>query len=267
MASKVQLRIKWDGTTPGLDEHRLDVDEFGPAIQNMSQALKRVASAMISEADDSEYGARGGQFAKRARGLKVQWSSMRDGCVTSTFDLVMYGQQDAFEDLPERTVRQFVQHVRDEAAGRLRSAVVRKFLRELPGSLTLQSYNAVVDGQIVDSANIEHVNLRPRPREFPGLFRGEAEIVGAFFDDRRLGLELRFDNRNERLAADEAMVERGLALRGRVVRFVGLRSPGGSNRLLRLAPVDAPSTTPDAVERHLLARWGKVLDRLGEGPR
>lgn len=267
VSTRVQLRIKWAGTTPGLEQHRLDVDEFGAAITLLSRALKRVASAMVTEAEDPEYGARGGRRARRARELKVQWSSMKDGCVHSTFDVLMNGQQDMFGGLPERTVRRFVEHVRAEAAGHRRSAVVRKFLEALPDGLQAQTYEAVVGDQVVDSITVSTVTLAPPPRQLPGLFRGEAEIVGAFFDERRRGIELRYDNHNERLAADNEMVNRALGMRDQRVRFVALRSPAGSNRLLRLAPVDAPRPNADAVDDHLAARWANVLERLGEGPR
>lgn len=266
MTAKVQLVVRWDGDVPGLAAHRLDLDSFLDAIVKLNKALKWVASSMVAEADDPDYGIRGGRKKGRARELKVQWSSLEDGCVTSRFDVAMSGQQDAFEDLPRRTVTRFIEHVKAEAAGRPHSGVVRRYLQALPSQGLVQTYSATVDGREVARADLGTLRLAAPPPPPPTLRRGRAEIIGAYFEPGQPALVLRTEGHVERLTATEALVERGLSLRDQPVRFVALGVPGGADRLIRLAPSGAALPDPGATNRHIAHRWRAVLDRLGAGP-
>ncbi|MCB9543551.1 MAG: hypothetical protein H6703_14025, partial [Myxococcales bacterium] len=104
MAPSVKLIVRWDGDIPGLPDHRLDLDTFWQPIELLNRALKWVASSIYSDAESVDYGVRGGRTKKQARLLRVQWSRLESGCVTSEFELGMWGQLNAFEDLPQETV-------------------------------------------------------------------------------------------------------------------------------------------------------------------
>ncbi len=70
---ETQLKIVWDGDTPGLAQHRLSLAEFGPALNRMLIAMRRIASGIVTQAQEGgDTGLRGGRLAKLASQLDLE---------------------------------------------------------------------------------------------------------------------------------------------------------------------------------------------------
>ena len=45
-----RLEIQYDGTVPGLNEHRLSLSAFGPSLNALLRAIRRIATNMVGDA-------------------------------------------------------------------------------------------------------------------------------------------------------------------------------------------------------------------------
>ena len=64
----LQLRITFDGTAPGLAEHRLSVTAFVEPLGRLVAAYRRIASGVLSDMLDApEYGRGGGKVCRTSK--------------------------------------------------------------------------------------------------------------------------------------------------------------------------------------------------------
>lgn len=138
----IELRIVWDGDVPGIAEHRLSIAAFGDALNLLLIAYRRIASNMISAAQ--EY-AEVGRLHNLANLLDVEIAAI-EGSSTGILAHGTYRQeaqeQIAFfpPDIPERAGIELIKAIEQESKGQPYNTSVRKFLAALPQGLTRQRY-------------------------------------------------------------------------------------------------------------------------------
>lgn len=265
--ANVALKIEYDGTVPGIAEKRLSVDAFGPTLNQLLSAVRRIASGLVKDALEEDYGARGGRFADIARRLDIELAGIEEGSLGVVFALVLrvaVGQQiPLFEDLPEKSATAFVDAVRAESSGELTSKVVRKYLASLPAGVTRQAYRLYRDNQELRSIEIGEVTLAEIPEGLPYLAETEGPVVGVGFEPGRPQVRLRSQAPSHFHATND-QVEAALRLRGvEAVRVLAVVSSDGA-RLLAIANAQEPKVKPTEADRKRLIfdRWDGLLKRL-----
>src|SRR5258707_6883318 len=72
------LEIKYDGTVPGLDEHRLSLSAFGPSLNALLRALRRIATNMVGDALGSQDVSKG-RLKGTAKHIDIEIESITHG--------------------------------------------------------------------------------------------------------------------------------------------------------------------------------------------
>lgn len=269
---ETRLKIVWDGDASGLSQHRLSLAEFGPALTHLLGALRRIASGIITQAQDgSDSGLRGGRLAKLASQLDLQVSTVEEGSLGLVMACVLgasSGQNaELFRTLPDQACTEFLSAVEQESAGQLRNGMVRKFLGALPASVTSQAYTVKRSDGEERTVRIGQMQLAALAPDAPELDEVVASIVGAGFEPGRLEVRLLESDSKRTLvcSASQRQVERALALRSQPVRAL-IVTTGGKSRLLRLRGLDeaTPTLTTSARESLLWLRWDELMRRFAE---
>lgn len=269
---ETRLKIIWDGDAPGLAQHRLSLAEFGPALTRMLSAMRRIASGILTQAQESgDAGLRGGRLAKLASQLDLEVTAVEEGSLGLVMACVLRlaaGQNaELFNSLADQTCTEFVSAIEQESVGQPRNGMVREYLRALPEGVTSQSYTVQrSDGQ-VHTAQIGQMALAKLPADAPGLDEVIANIVGVGFEPGRLEVRLLEPKSKRSLicAATPALVERAIALRSAAVRALVVTS-ASKVRLLRLGHAEeaAMALKPGEREALLWNRWDELLRRFAK---
>lgn len=248
----VTLNIRWDGQVPGLSEHEVSLLHFGPALNELLNALQATASAIVSEAQDPDYGLRGGRRRKVAKQLDLRLQALEPGSAALRM-AVASGQVDDTPlgfgaDLPERTARQFVAAIRDESEGRPRSGVVRRYLRALPGGLS-QEYKLLRGDEVLDAVQVRDPQLVDAPAEMPSIADYVGRVVGVGFEPGQSRIKVRHESGSVSVDATRSQVEAALTFREEEVR-IRVMERGKSFRCLLIRPASQPIQLDraDAVE-------------------
>lgn len=277
---ETQLKIVWDGDAPGLAQHRLSLAEFGPALNRMLIAMRRIASGIVTQAQEGgDSGLRGGRLAKLASQLDLEITGVEQGSLGLTMACVLRlspeqsaqvaQTADPISSLADQTCAEFVTAIEHESAGRLRNGMVREYLRALPAGVRSQSYSVQRSDGSVQRVQIAQVALAQLPADAPALDEVIASIMGVSFDPSRLEVRLQ-DPKSKRAyacSATEALVNKAVELRALPVRALVVQH-AGKLRLLRLRPADAgddairPPT--EAYDAALWQRWDELLQRFAQ---
>jgi hypothetical protein len=263
--SQTTLRISFDGDTPGLAEHRLSLDAFLPALAELLKALRRIANEAEAAAVQE---IRKGRLRRDAAGIDIQIetvsanSPVAVACVVTEAALPI---PPLINDLPEVAVDRFLDFTRREASGQLAHSGVRKYLQKLPKDLRVQRYEHD-SGSGVKVIEIGSVNL-PATAELPYLREVTGPVVGATFPPGNPSVRVRLGTGTSavNIAATASEVEGALLMRGAPVCALFVTAETG-NRLLRIAPADAPFSpmSPEERTKHLFDRWRDVLSYLAQ---
>lgn len=268
---ETQLKIKWDGDAPGIAEHRLSLSAFGPALATLLQALRRIASGIVSDAlDDPSYGKRGGRLAEKARVLDVQLVTVTEGSLVLDTRCVNRPppgvNMELLDELPTRALARFFQDVKAESKGNAANVLVRKFLSELPQGVSFQRYEAYRDGTLIDFAEVGKVKLPELPSEPPFFREIVGTIAGVTFEPTKP--EIRFATPDGKVTAPAtlAQVERAVSLHKGPVRALMIEGPGVLTRLLWVrAGEDAREVaSPASRTAAHFQRWDALLARLAQ---
>lgn len=265
MASEGRLEIVWDGTATGLSERRLSLDAFGPTLARLLPVLQRIATIIERRATDAPAG-RGGRYSREADGLDIQLEAISANSPVMVRAVVVQRTEPAqplFPDLPDRAARAFIDGIKQEIAGQLADASIRKFLRQLPEGLTHQRYTYIDSAGTATEAVVTDMHL-PEIPTLGRLERYSGDVIGVDFPPAPPQVRLGDARRRVVVEASSDEVERALALRGASVEALVLHRRTGGKRLLRLHRPDEgpPSTTADEQAAALFARWGPLLERL-----
>jgi len=274
---ETQLKIVWDGDAPGLAQHRLSLAEFGPALNRMLIAMRRIASGIVTQAQEGgDTGLRGGRLAKLASQLDLEITGVEQGSLGLTMACVLRltpeqsaQAADPVSSLADQTCAEFVTAIEHESAGRLRNGMVREYLRALPAGVRSQSYSVQRSDGTVLCAQVAQVALAQLPADAPALDEVVGSIMGVSFDPSRLEVRLQDPKSKRTLAcsATEALVSKAVELRAVPVRALMVQH-AGKLRLLRLCPADVgddairPAT--EAYDAALWGRWDDLLQRFAQ---
>ncbi len=266
----VELRITFDGTEPGLREHRLSLAAFAEPLRLLLLALQRTGSAIVSSAlDDPSYGRRGGKLAKDASLLDLELVTIGEGSAAPSFLAVARTDptnppSPLYSDLPARAVERLVRDIEAEAKGVLQNASVRRYLASLPAGVESQRYTARRDGTVFADAELGRATLPEVPRELPKLIQLRGSVIAVGFDPGTPFVSLRQDRRTLRCSATKELVDLAVSLRGGDVEATLLDS--SEPRLLALRSAEGPSERRplEATLALMDARWGQTLARLAQ---
>ncbi len=262
---RARLKIHFDGTAPGLAEHRLDLSTFGDALAALAAGLRRTASALVGDAAESYASGR----VRRKAELHVFLEKLTEGSVGLDFsveapELISGDNFELFDDLPVRSTEKFVGALEKESKGVYRDAAARKFLRSLPDGLTIQKYEVFSGDAKVLEVSIGEVDLPTEPVDLPSVIRTTARILGVTFEPHA---EVRLDAGGSKFScvASEELVDKAILLRTEEVGVVAVVMGPSKGRLLWLSRLEdcPPFLDREARTAHVLSRWEKTLEILG----
>lgn len=262
-----EIRIRWDGDAPGVEQHRLSLSAFGDALPLLLAALRRIATRMVTAAVEPERPAKG-RFADLARSLDIEITNI-EGNSTGFNGLVTFAippdELPLFADLPDRAVMELLDSIDRESRGQPSNWPVRQYLNALPEGIHKQTYEFHENGTVRKRVEIGDVKLMEIPAEFPFLREVEGSIIGVGFDPGKTEVRIRGESASANFDANEEQVEAALAIRHNPVRTIGIQA-GKHSRLLRIQKATEPrfAVTADAIEEHIFKRWSGVFARLAK---
>jgi hypothetical protein len=267
---ETKLHIHWDGFAPGLAEHRLSLDAFGPALVALLSAVRRIASGIVKDAlEDPNYGRKGGRLARKAQLIDLELAGISGGSLgvdlLCRMRVAPGANMPLFEELPERATNRLLDAIESEGRGQPANALVRRYLSRLPEGVVGQRYDITRDGTSIRSVALGSMAL---PRIEPGppyLVQLDGAIVGLGLDPDAPEVRIASNERKYTCAATMAQVERAIELRQEPVRAMILHTKG-ARRLLWIRPMRQPGVfaDPDARASHLLTSWDELLKRLAQ---
>lgn len=273
IAMTIELKVRFEGSTPGLSEHRLSLSEFQDALANLLQAVRRTATNLEQEATEvvPTYT---GRYTKSASRLDLQILGVNAGSAEVCFALEStplpndnYG---LFEwDYLTNTMERFLDHVENESRGRRSSASVRKFLSSLPEGVSKQAYELTKDNQALKSLVIGDVNL-VEDSAFEGsrLLSAQGIVAGVYFaeDGQGVSIDLKGDgNHIKSVKCSPEYAEKALSFRGREVFAQIVKNSKGS-RLVTLWLADSPPEEHSTSRRlnRIMSDWDETLKGLAK---
>jgi hypothetical protein len=263
----VELEIVWDGNVPGLSEHRLSLEAFGPALNGLLSAIRRIASDLEMQARGPARGAGRGRLARQASNLDVQIVTIRTSSpVAITTQVVPIATPDRplIDDLPDRALDVFLQDIESEARGAPAHYRVRRYLKSLPSGLATQTYiHRDADGQVRGQVKIGEMALA-QITEPVHLVELWGTLVGVGFEPGRQEIKIRAATGElMTVSAEENQVEAALGLRLQDVYALAVTEPD-KTRLLRLGPDEPEPSPPDVRADHIFNAWSGLLNRLAQ---
>jgi len=262
-----QLRITWDGDVPGLAQHRVSLAAFGQPLAYLLQALRRIATQMVSNAVDAEH-PKSGRFANLARQLDIEIVSLEKG--SGGFNaLVTFAQPPEelplFGDIPERATIELLDSIDQESKLIPRNTSVRRYLQSLPLGVHKQIYEFHENGYSKKRVEFGDMELAQLPATMPYLVELEGSVVGVGFEPGRSEVRVKAETFTQSLDANDQQVEAALQMRGTRIRVLGVHDEKRA-RLLRLARARDPrfKATPQAIEEHIFKRWAGVFAQLSK---
>ncbi|MEP6539599.1 MAG: hypothetical protein ABJF23_29960 [Bryobacteraceae bacterium] len=262
-----RLEIKFEGTVPGLADHRLSLNAFGPSLSALLKALRRIATNMIGDALGPNDLATG-RLKSTAKQLDIEIASIKNDCsgingvVTLTTPVGF--QLPLLSELTDRAMGEFMESLELEAHGTLRNSAVRKYLQTLPPGLThhVYTYHNTNSTRTVELGTVALASVPKLPalREITGL------IVGVGFGPGKSEIRVRQPEGKSQLTlpATEEQVNTAIALRGGAVRVLVVIAD--RPRVLRIESAASDRYKPSAEDRERLIfeRWHNVLEELAK---
>jgi hypothetical protein len=262
---QTKLKIIWKGNVPGLAEHRLSLGAFGEPLSCILTALRRIASARVSEAIGRRP-AEVGRFPELARQLDVEIASIAEG--SGGIEGIIAIQtppgetMPMFNDLAELSGTELIDSIVSESRGNLRNQYVRDYLKKLHPGVTEHSYTLDRNGTTLRNVTIGSVVLATEMFTLPYLFELTGRIVGVGFSPGRNQITVMHEeSRTFTATANQKQVDEALEWRDHPVRLLLLE--GDPPKLLRLQLQSDLRVRLD-VERYVYERWDGLLRRLAQ---
>jgi len=262
----IQLDIEWDGSAPGLQDHRLSLSAFGDALTCLLAALRRIATNIVGDAVEGE-AAEVGRFANAARLLDIQIENIKHGSSGFAGLVSIHTPQgenmQLFDDLPHAAGMQLLEAVEMESRGTLKNAGVRRYLRALPAGVYRQTYVLHQNGNEFKRVELGDMALSDLLSDLPYVAEVWGRIVGVGFEPGKNEVRIKSDDgRQVTLSASALHVDNALELRSSPVKALAVMQEGGS-RLLRLRGADIPWSVPTREEA-IFGKWDGLLRRLAQ---
>jgi len=259
----VELKIKWEGTAPGLEEKRLSLAAFGGPLNLLLAALRRIATNIVTEVFEEKARGRFADEAKRLDieiGELVKGSSGFDGTITVA--TVPYDTLPLF-DLALSAGTQLLEALDAERQGIAKSTGVRNYLRSLPIGIIRQTYLLHRNGTTVKEVSFGEAELPDLPVDLPHIVEYFGDIIGVGFEPGRLEVKMKPEMVPAvTLAATSDQVDSALGLRHTKVRAVTVVQ-GNLHRLLILQDAASP-LNHSTREAAIFERWNGALARLAK---
>lgn len=259
----LEIKIRWEGTAPGLTDKRLSLSAFGEPLAKLLAALRRIASNIVTEALEDK--ARG-RFAGAARQLDIEIADLIKG--SSGFDgviTVRTSPGDTFpllNELGKNAGTKLLDALQYESQGAATNAIVRNYLRSLPAGITRQDYSLHSNGRVLKEISFGEAALPELPPEMPSIAQYLGSIVGVGFEPGRPEVRIKTEAGSATLAATAEQVEAALGLRDVRVKAVAVVQ-GSEQRLLVLQRSGLPLVRASRQEA-IYDRWQGVLRRLAQ---
>ncbi len=259
----VELKIKWEGTAPGLAEKRLSLSAFGESLTLLLTGLRRIATNVVGEAFEDRPPR--GRFANAAKRLDIEIkelvkeSSGFDGIITVA---TPPGDTLPLLDLAVSAGTQLLDALDSESRGVAKNASIRNYLRSLPIGITQQNYWLRQNGTILKHVSFGETALPDLPVDLPYVAEYFGNIIGVGFEPGRPEVKMKTEAGSVTFAATSQQVDSALLLRHTKVRAVTVVQ-GNSHRLIILQDADLPlnSSTREAA---IYERWQGALKRLAQ---
>jgi hypothetical protein len=258
----LELRITYEGSAPGLVDHRLSLSAFAEALKRLVIAVQRTASALVSP-DSADRGA----IVAEARLLDVELVGLEHNCVSLRLECVTRPQDseppDNLQALAENAVRKLLDDIQAEAKDIQTSPAARRYLHALPGGVDRQRYQALKDGAVLIDFECGAVAFVPEVM-LPRLLQIRGSVTGVKFSPVQ-SVTIKSGERTLHIGTDAAGVEQAFALRGSFVRLAIMMGEE-SSRLLWIRSDEALGERPGAEETYAFAltSWTRTLDLLAE---
>ena len=258
----VELKIKWEGSAPGLAEKRLSLSAFGDALTNLLAGLRRIATNIVGDA--FEDASPRGRFANAARRLDIEITDLvRE---SSGFESIItvatpLGDTLPLLDLEVTAGTQLLDALDSESRGIAKNASIRRYLRALPVGLTQQNYWLHHNGTLLKHVSFGEALLPEMPTDIPYITRYLGEIVGVGFEPGRSEVKLKTEGGSTTtLIATPEQVDKALSLRHLKVRAIAVVE-SNAERLLIIQDAELP-LNQSTREIAIYQRWEGALKRL-----
>lgn len=260
-----KLEIIWEGSVPGLAEHRLSLDAFAQALQQLVVAYRRIASNLLAQAESST-----GRLHSFAKMFDLQLEQIAEGSAGIVAACVIQDAEPSFwdellEPVATNAAEALLNDIEAEARGELRNTVVRNYLKALPDGVTGQRYVFSQNGSRRE-VRIGSLNLPEMPEEMPIVHERLYAIVGVGFPPGDSFVRLKGAEETVYCEATQEQVTKALEFRFGSVYAMIVRQPGKRARLIRLrkAGQELKPFTPEEEERLIYGKWDELLRRLAE---
>ncbi|MDO8430790.1 MAG: hypothetical protein Q7S58_00120 [Candidatus Binatus sp.] len=260
----MELKIKWDGTAPGLAENRLSLSAFGESLPLLLASLRRIATNLVGDVFE-ERQARGGRFANAARQLDIEIAELVKG--SAGFDSVItfstpLGSTFPLLDFAQSAGTQLLDALDSEGRGVAKNASVRRYLQALPKGITRQTYSLHLNGTVLQEVSFGEAVLPELPMEAPYLVQYSGNVIGVGFAPGRPEVRIKTETGSITFAATAEQVDAALRLRESEVTALGVFQDN-AHRLLILRDTKT-AATPSTRESAIYDRWQTVLKRLAQ---
>lgn len=275
---RIELKVTYAGTEPGLSEHRLSLSSFGKPLSLLLSALQRTASGIIAQAiDDPEYGSKGGKLAADAKLLDLELERIDGGSAAPTFvcstrmpPMPFSGQipmplSILHNELAQTAVTRLLNDINTERSGRMCNASVRRYLAAIPPGVTSQRYAATRDGVSILDISFDSAALVQLPAELPRIIKTVGVVTGVGFEPGASFVTLKTaKSRTLKCSATSHQVDSALALRGSEVLAAIL--DGEKPNLIWIRSSSAPAQLPSLEDtaRYANAEWRRTLEALAK---
>ncbi|WFG54110.1 hypothetical protein Mx9_p03 [Myxococcus phage Mx9] len=261
-----QLRIYWDGNAPGLSDGRLSLAAFGPALQALLKAARNIARQQVAAAVGEEYDE---AKATKSTLVDLQLSSFTSGSAQPTLDVIPLasnvGAMHLIENLPERVTKELHEGIRAEAQGVRRNRFINEFLHLLPKELTKQKYSLVLDGEVEDTFDVEHMRLLEPVEDYPDLILLKGQVEGVNFGSHG-DPQIRFipwNGKRITAFATKAQVGQAIAHQDSAQALFLRDAKTRQHRVLWIRADGAPPSR-GASDTQLASMWESALERLDD---
>lgn len=257
-----EIKIRWEGSAPGLADKRLSLSAFGTPLTSFLAALRRIAASMVGDAFEERSV---GRLPDIARQLDIEIKEVVKGSagfsgVITLNPPIGVTPSLLFSDLPERAAKELFESIDSERRGMPRNSAVRKYLQSLPPGITKQTYSLYNDETIIKEVVFAETELLALPKSLPFLCRYVGRIVGLGFEPGKTEVRIQSDSHNLRLSATSEQVEHALHLRTVDVEVTAVSSEAGQRLLIirdRTIPLEIPTRDVAIYEK-----WNELLTRL-----
>jgi hypothetical protein len=260
----IELKIKWEGSAPGLAAKRLSLSAFGEPLTALLAGLRRIATNIVGDVFDDRQPR--GRFANAARQLDIEISDLIkgssgiDGVITVSTPV---GGNLPLLDLAAIAGAQLLDALESESRGVARNASVRRYLQTLPRGITQQDYWLHQNGTVVKHVSFGEAVLPEVPTDIPFITQHSGNIIGVGFEPGRSEVRMKTETGSVILVANSDQVDKALLLRSSSeVRALAVVY-SNAQRLLILQDAKVV-TSPPSREESIYERWKVALKRLAQ---